>query len=83
MDYNNDSGFRRGWCCNNEGAFLFLQVEVLTAELAKPVVTAREVCFLSLLVSYFFDTFGCFIVFRYTGGHMISELTLFNRLSSQ
>ncbi|XP_015763214.1 PREDICTED: calcineurin-binding protein cabin-1-like [Acropora digitifera] len=33
---------RRGWCCNNEGAFLFLQVEVLTAELAKPVVTARE-----------------------------------------
>lgn len=33
---------RRGWCCNNEGVFLFLKVEVLTKELAKPVVTARE-----------------------------------------
>ena len=58
-------------------------MEVLTAELANPVVTAREVCFLSRFVSYFFDTFGCFIVFRYTGGHMIPELTLLNRLSSQ
>lgn len=33
---------RRGWCCNNEGAFLLLKVEVLTKELAKPVVNARE-----------------------------------------
>lgn len=33
---------RRGWCCNNEGVFLLLKVEVLTEELAKPVVTAKE-----------------------------------------
>lgn len=62
---------------------MFLQVEVLTAELAKPVVTAREVRLLSLFVSCLFDTFGCFIDFRYTGVHVISEMTLFNMLSSQ
>ncbi|XP_078360870.1 calcineurin-binding protein cabin-1-like isoform X1 [Oculina patagonica] len=33
---------RRGWCCNNEGVFLLLKVEVLTEELAKPVVPGRE-----------------------------------------
>ena len=35
---------RRGWCCNNEGVFLLLKVEVLTEEIAKPGVLAREVC---------------------------------------
>ncbi|RMX51696.1 hypothetical protein pdam_00008112, partial [Pocillopora damicornis] len=33
---------RRGWCCNNEGVFLLLKVEVLTKELAKATVPARE-----------------------------------------
>ncbi|KAJ7387336.1 Calcineurin-binding protein cabin-1 [Desmophyllum pertusum] len=33
---------RRGWCCNHEGVFLLLKVEVLTEELTKAVTAARE-----------------------------------------